>query len=204
MADDHTIVRQGLRQLLSLDPQIEVVAEAASGTDALEYLRQRPADVVVLDITMPGRNGLDTLKDIKRLHPRIAVIVLSMHPMDQYAVRVIKAGAAGYIPKEAAPNELLTAIRGAARGEKYITPDVAALLADYVEHRVGGKPHESLSDREFDVMRMIALGKSIGEIAEELRLSAKTISTYKSRVMEKTGLGSNAEIVRYSIEHALI
>ncbi len=193
-----------MRQLLSLDPQIEVVSEASSGIDTLEYLRQHPADVVVLDITMPGRNGLDTLKDIKRLYPKIAVIVLSMHPMDQYAVRVIKAGASGYITKEAAPDELLDAIRKAYRGEKYISADVAELLAEYVEHRVGGKPHESLSDREFDVMRMIALGKSIGEIAEELNLSAKTISTYKSRVLEKTGLGSTAEIARYSVEHSII
>jgi two-component system, NarL family, invasion response regulator UvrY len=204
LADDHTIVRQGLKQLLTLDPDIQIVFEAQNGNEVLEFVRSYPVDVVVLDITMPGRNGLETLKELKRLSPHIAVIVLSMHPLDQYAVRVLKAGAAGYITKESAPEELVDAIRRASRGERYISPPVAALLADYVEQRPSDHPHELLSDREFEVLRLIASGKGITQIADELHLSVKTVSTYKSRVVEKTGLSSTAEITRYAIEHRIV
>lgn len=192
-----------MRQLLNLEPQIEVVFEAGTGTEVLDYVRTNPVDVAVLDITMPGRNGLETLKELKRLHPNIAVLVLSMHPTDQYAVRVLKAGASGYVSKESAPDELVTAIKRSYRGEKFITPEVAEMLADYVEHGVAENPHESLSDREFEVFRMIALGKGVTQIADELNLSVKTISTYKSRITEKMNLSTTAEIARYSIEHGL-
>ena len=204
IADDHTILRRGLKQLLDEDPNIEVVFEAQNGNEVLEYVRHDPVDVIVLDITMPGRNGLETLKELKRAAPRIAVIVLSMHPKDQYAVRVLKGGAAGYISKESAPEELVDAIRKAYRGEKYISPDVADLLADYVGHEIPEEPHKLLSDREFEVLVLIASGKSMTQIADELSLSIKTVSTYKTRVGEKTGLSSTADMTRYSIEHGII
>ena len=204
IADDHNIVRQGLKQILNLDPEIEVSFEAKNGNEVLDFLREAEVDVVVLDITMPGRNGLETLKDLKRLYPAIAVIVLSMHPKDQYAVRVLKAGASGYITKESAPEELVDAIRKAYRGEKYISPDVAELLADYIEHGSPDQPHKLLSDREFEVLRLIASGKGITQIAHELNLSVKTVSTYRTRIVEKTGLATNSDITRYSIEHQLV
>ena len=204
IADDHTIVRQGLKQILNLDPQIEVSFEAKDGNEVLDFLRGAEVDVVVLDITMPGRNGLETLKDLKRLYPAISVIVLSMHPKDQYAVRVLKAGASGYITKESAPEELVDAIRKAYRGEKYISPDVAELLADYIERGTPDQPHKLLSDREFEVLRLIASGKGITQIANELNLSVKTVSTYRTRIVEKTGLTSNSDITRYSIENRLV
>ena len=204
IADDHTIVRQGLKQILNLDPQIEVSFEANNGNEVLDFLRDATVDVVVLDITMPGRNGLETLKEIKRLYPTVAVIVLSMHPKDQYAVRVLKAGASGYITKESAPEELVSAIRKAYRGEKYISPDVAEMLADYIEHGAVDQPHKLLSDREFEVLRLIASGKGITQIANELNLSVKTVSTYRTRIVEKTGLSTNSDITRYSIEHQLV
>jgi DNA-binding NarL/FixJ family response regulator len=187
-----------------MDPQIQVVFEAETGNEVLEYIRASPVDVVILDITMPGRNGLETLKELKRLAPQIAVVVLSMHPLEQYALRVLKAGAAGYISKESAPEELVDAIRRAYRGDRHISPAVAALLADFVERRPSDHPHELLSDREFEVLKMIASGKGITQIADELNLSVKTVSTYKSRIVEKTGLSSTAEITRYALEHGLI
>jgi two-component system, NarL family, invasion response regulator UvrY len=204
LADDHTIVRRGLVQLLSLEPQVTVAYEANDGNEALRYLRAHAVDVVIIDISMPGRSGLEILKEIKRQRPKVAVIVLSMHPADQYAVRVLKAGAAAYITKESAPEVLIDAIRKASRGDRYISPEVAELLADFVEHGTSDEPHKGLSDREFEVLRLIASGKAITEISEELCISVKTVSTYKSRITEKTGLGSPAEMTRYSMEHGLI
>ena len=196
--------RRGLVQLLSLEPQVAVIHEAEDGSQALAHIRDHSVDVIILDISMPGRNGLDILKDIKRLQPHVAVIVLSMHSADQYAVRVLKAGASAYITKESAPEVLIDAIRKAARGERYISPDVAELLADFVEHGPSDEPHKLLSDREFEVLRLIASGNAITEIGEKLCLSVKTISTYKSRITEKTGLSSAADMARYAIEHGLI
>lgn len=204
LADDHTIVRRGLKQLLDLDPRMEVCFEAKNGNEVLGFVRESPVDVVVLDITMPGRNGLETLKEIKRIQPRISVLVLSMHPRDQYAIRVIKAGAAGYISKESAPEELVDAIVKAYRGEKYIGPKVAELLADYVEHGSADEVHTMLSDREYEVFCHLAAGKGITEISREMNLSVKTISTYRARTLEKTGLSSNSEITRYAINRSLI
>ncbi len=203
IADDHTIVRHGLRQILTVEPDITIAGEAQNGNEVLAIVSKTDVNVVVLDITMPGRNGLETLKELRRQYPAIAVIVLSMHPKDQYAVRVLKAGAVGYITKESAPEELVTAIRKAHRGERYISTDVAELLADYVEHGSAGEPHKLLSDREFEVMKLIASGKGITQIANELSLSIKTVSTYKSRITEKTGLISNSDITRYAIENNL-
>ncbi len=204
LADDHTIVRRGLVQLLSLEPEITVTYEAEDGSQALAYIRDHPVDVVILDVSMPGRSGLEILKEIKSLRPDIAVIVLSMHPANQYAVRVLKAGASTYVTKESAPEVLIDAIKKAARGERYISPEVAELLADFVEHGRLDEPHKALSDREFEVLRLIASGKGITEIGEELCLSVKTISTYKARITEKTGLSSVADMTRYVIKYRLI
>lgn len=204
IADDHTIVRHGLKQIVDSEPQMETIGEAKNGNEVLELARKVPIDVVVLDISMPGRNGLETLKDLKREFPSIGVIVLSMHPKDQYAVRVLKAGAAGYITKESAPEELVNAIKKAYRGEKYISPDVAELLADYIERNKSDSPHELLSDREYEVFCHIARGKNVTQISEELFLSVKTISTYRTRILEKTGMSTNAQITRYCIENKLV
>jgi len=205
IADDHTIVRHGLKQIVDAEPDMATVGEAKNGNEVIELVRKTPVDIVVLDISMPGRNGLETLKDLKREQPAIAVIVLSMHPKDQYAVRVIRAGAAGYLTKEDAPEELVSAIKKAYRGEKYISPDVAELLADYVERgSAGDAPHKLLSDREYEVFCEIGKGKNLTQISEELFLSVKTISTYRSRIMEKSGMTTNAEITRYCIEHKLV
>jgi len=204
IADDHTIVRHGLRQILNVDQDIATVGEAQNGNEVLEFLAANKVDVTVLDISMPGRNGLETLKEIHRLHPNVQVVVLSMHPKDQYAVRILKAGASAYVSKESAPEELVHAIRKAFTGHKYITPDIAEMLANYVQQGEMDEPHRSLTDRELEVFSMIAAGKSISQIANELNLSIKTISTYKTRITEKTGLASTADITRYSIERGLL
>lgn len=204
IADDHSIVRYGLKQLLLSEPDINVAGEAQNGNEVLEILRFKKVDVIVLDITMPGRNGLETLKELRRVYPDISVIVLSMHPKDQYAVRVVAAGAASYITKEAAPDELVMAIRKSFRGERYISSDVAELLAEYVSHGAPEVLHQILSDRELEVFRLLATGKGITQISDDLNLSVKTVSTYKSRIVEKTGLSSISEITRYAIENHLL
>jgi DNA-binding NarL/FixJ family response regulator len=205
IADDHTIVRHGLREILNSEADITTVAEAATGQEVVDLVRSRLVDVVLLDITMPGRNGLDVLKELRRTHPKIAVIVLSMHPKDQYGVRVIKAGAASYISKESAPEELVNAIRTAYRGEKYITPDLADLLARHIEQGLAvEEPHKLLSDREYEVMCYIASGRGLTEISKLMNLSVKTVSTYRTRIIEKTGLGSNADMTRYAMQHSLL
>ncbi|HTK37925.1 MAG TPA: response regulator transcription factor [Pyrinomonadaceae bacterium] len=203
IVDDHTIVRHGLAQIVTAEGDMTVLGEAQNGDEALELVARSTPDVVVLDITMPGRNGLETLKEIKRRQPDVSVIMLSMHPKDQYAVRVLKAGASGYITKESAPEELVVAIRKAYSGGKYISPDVAELLASYIGHDSSEEPHRRLSDREFEVFRQIATGKSISQISADLNLSVKTVSTYRTRILEKTGFTSNADIVKYCIENAL-
>ncbi|MFT3745641.1 MAG: response regulator transcription factor [Pyrinomonadaceae bacterium] len=204
LADDHTIVRHGLRQLLEKDKDITVVGEAANGNEVFELLRVQKVDVIVLDISMPGRNGLETLKDLRRLYPQIPVIMLSMHPSDQYAVRVLKAGAVAYLTKESAPSELADAIRKVYTGEKYITAEVGTILADFVGKGTGDEPHKALSDREFEVFCLIGAGNGLTQIASRMNLSVKTISTYRTRIIEKTRLANNAEITRYAIQHGLV
>jgi two-component system invasion response regulator UvrY len=203
LADDHAIVRGGLKQILESDPEMRVVFEASNGNEAIEFVRENSVDVVVMDITMPGRNGLEALKDIKRFKPMLPVIVLSMHPQEQYAVRVLKAGAAGFISKESAPDELISAIKKAFQGGKYISSEVAELLALHIENDRVDEPHKLLSDREFDVFLMIARGKSLTEIANQLQISIKTVSTYRSRIIEKTALPTNASITTYCVQHGL-
>lgn len=204
IADDHAVVRQGLRKIIDEDVSMNVVGEASNGAEALDLVREDDIDVVILDISMPGRNGLETLKEIKRLNPTLAVIMLSIHPEDQYAVRAFRAGAAGYMTKESAPEELVEAIKKAYRGGKYISPTVAELLADHVETKTSDEPHTTLSDREYEVFNLLASGKTVGHIASDLNLSVKTISTYRTRILEKMGMSTNAELTRYAIDYNLI
>ena len=204
IADDHTVVRQGLKQILSDDPQLSVVGEAADGNEVLTALETLSVDALVLDITMPGRNGLDVLKEVKRKRPALPVLVLSMHPEDQFAIRILRAGAAGYITKESAPEELVGALRKVCSGGKYVSPQLAERLAVFIGDETTRPPHEKLSDREFEVLRMLALGKTVTEVAEELLLSVKTVSTYRSRVLEKMKMTSNAELTRYALQNELI
>jgi len=204
IADDHTVVRQGLKQILSTDPQLSVVAEAANGNEVLRALEHTKVDVLILDITMPGRNGLDVLKEIKRMKSSLPILVLSMHPEDQFAIRVLRAGADGYITKESAPEELVGALRKVCNGGKYVSAELAEKLAVFIEDQKGVSPHEKLSDREFEVLRMLALGKTVTEVADELLLSVKTVSTYRSRVLDKLKMSTNAELTRYALQNNLI
>ena len=204
IADDHAIVREGLKQILSESPDLVVVAEASSGQEVLEKISKNDLDLVVLDIAMPGRGGLDILKEIKTQKPRLPVLMLSMYPEEQYAIRVLKSGASGYLTKESAPSELVMAIRQISQGKKYISPSLAEKLAIDLEVSPDKLPHEILSDREYQVMCMIASGKTLKEIADGLSLSIKTISTYRSRILEKMNMKTNAELTHYAIKNNLV
>jgi len=204
IADDHAIVREGLKQILSESPDLVVVAEASSGQEVLEKISKNDLDLVVLDIAMPGRGGLDILKEIKTQRPRLPVLMLSMYPEEQYAIRVLKSGASGYLTKESAPSELVMAIRQISQGKKYISPSLAEKLAIDLEINPDKMPHEILSDREYQVMCMIASGKTLKEIADGLSLSIKTISTYRSRILEKMNMKTNAELTHYAIKNNLV
>jgi DNA-binding NarL/FixJ family response regulator len=204
IADDHAIVREGLKQILSESPDLVVVAEASSGQEVLEKISKSDLDLVVLDIAMPGRGGLDILKEIKTQRPRLPVLMLSMYPEEQYAIRVLKSGASGYLTKESAPTELVMAIRQISQGKKYISPSLAEKLAIDLELSPDKLPHEILSDREYQVMCMIASGKTLKEIADGLSLSIKTISTYRSRILEKMNMRTNAEVTHYAIKNNLV
>jgi len=203
IVDDHAIVRRGLRALLSDEFRGAAFGEASDARQALEQLRKKEWDVVLLDITLPGKSGLDLLKELKAEWPRLPVLVLSGHPEDQFAVRVLKAGAGGYMSKDSVPEELAKAIRKILAGGRYVSPALAEKLALGVKKDLTRTPHETLSDREYDVMSRIASGKTVTEIADELSLSAKTISTYRARVLEKIGVRNSAEIVQYAIRNGL-
>ena len=203
VADDHPIVRQGLKQILSEYPDMTVADEAGTGKEVLVKVGKKDFDIVLLDISMPGRNGLDILKELKVKKPKLPVLVLSIYPEDQYAVRVLKLGAAGYLTKESVPEDLVAAIRKVARGRKYVSNSLAEKLATDLEINAEKAPHENLSDREYQVMSMIASGKRLKEVAEELSLSIKTISTYRSRIMEKMNMRNNAELIRYALQNGL-
>ena len=204
IADDHAVVRQGLKQILAGIPELSSVGEADNGESALDKVRAENWDVLVLDMSMPGRGGLDILKDIRRERPQTRVLVLSMHPEDQFAVRLLKAGASGYLTKETAPEELITAVRKVMTGGKYVSATLAEKLAFDVDRDADQPLHETLSDREFQVLRMMASGQTVQQIADELLLSAKTISTYRARVLEKLKLKSNAELIYYAIQNRLV
>ncbi len=204
IADDHAIVRQGLKQIVSETADIQLAGEAADGYETLRLVRGGTCDVLVLDINMPGINGFDILRALKQERPDLPVLVLSIHAEDQYAVRCLKAGAAGYLTKESAPEELVRAIRQVVAGGKYVSRGLAESLAMRL-NETGDRPrHETLSDREFQVLQLMGAGKSPTEIAAALSLSVKTVSTYRARMLEKLMLKSSAEIIQYAIQHRLV
>lgn len=203
LADDHAIVRAGLRELLSATGDIEIAGEATNGHEALAAVRQGGFDVLVLDMSMPGRSGIELIKLVKSERPTLRVLVLTMHSEQQYAVRAVRAGASGYLTKETAADELVAAIRRIAGGGAYVTPETAERLVLDAGADSHEEPHRRLSDREFEVFRKIVAGCSVTDIATELKLSVKTISTHKARILEKMRLSSQAELVRYAVEHGL-
>lgn len=204
IADDHAVVRHGLRLILSTEPDIELVGAVSDGEELLAVLDTTPCDVVVLDVRMPGMTGLVALPLIKARHPEVNCVVLSIYPEDQFAIRALKAGASGYLTKETAPDELVDAIRKASQGRRYVSPALAEQLA---EHVAGGSAQPALSaltEREEEVMRAIATGRTVSEIAEELNLSVKTVSTHRTHILDKLGLRNNAEIMRYALDQGLV
>ena len=204
IVDDHAILRAGINQIICATDDIEVISEAQNGAEAIKLSRQLDADVMLLDISMPDRNGMEVLKYIKGENSHIAVLMLSMHMEEQYAVRALKSGAAGYLCKQSASSDLLNAIRTVAKGKKFITPEVAEILADQVGMEKPQSPHETLSDREYQTMVMISSGLSVGEIADQLSLSVKTVSMYRTRLLEKMHLRHNAELTHYAIKNNLV
>lgn len=204
IADDHPIVREGLRRIASAGVGISVTGEAATAPEIFRLLAQAAVDVVLLDVSMPGSTFVETLQALRAQHPSIKVLVLSVHPEDQWAVRALRAGAAGYLTKDHSPDQLVEAIRRVARGGKYVSEQLAERLAGLVDHGRPRAPHELLSDREFEVLRALGSGMAVKDVAEQLNLSAKTISTYRARLLEKMGLRSRADLVRYVVEHELL
>lgn len=204
IADDHVLFREGLKQILGKHRDLRVIDEAGSGNEAMQKILHSSCDVVILDISMPGRSGLDILAEIRKVKPDLPVLIVSMHPEDQYAVRVLRAGASGYLTKESAASELISAIHKVSSGGRYISPSVAERLADAIENDRAEAPHHALSNREFQVMRMLATGKTLREIAEDLILSEKTITTYRARILEKMDLRNNVELSHYAIKHKLL
>ena len=204
VADDHPIVRAGLVNIINSDPDVCVAAEASTCRETLEKVRSESYDLLVLDITMPDGSGLDVLKEVARTQPKLAVLMLSIHPGEQYAIRTLKAGAWGYLTKNSAPDELVDAVKTIIRGRKYISPGLAEYLAAELSNESDKLPHEMLSDREYEVMLMLAGGKSNKQIAVLLQLSEKTISTHRARIWQKMGVGSNAELARHAVENGLL
>ena len=204
VADDHAVVRQGIKQIVADAPDMQVVDEASSGPEVLNKVKGNDYDLVLLDVTMPGSSGLQTLAELKSLRPELRVLILSIHPEEQYALRALKLGASGYLTKESAPTELLTAIRQASLGTTYVSSSLAKQLAWQLVHGGGKLLHQTLSDREYEVLCMIASGKTVKEIAEELCLAAKTIGTYRTRLLKKMGMKNDAELIRYAILNQLV
>jgi len=203
IADDHTIVREGLKQLLSASKDFTIVGEACNGHEVIARTRELEFDVLLLDMSMPGRSGIELIRQIKSEKPRLRILVLSMHEEEQYAVRAIRAGASGYLTKETASAQLLSALRKVAAGGVFITPGVAEQLALGAMPHAEGSPHSTLSNREFQVMGMLVAGKSITEIAGNLNLSVKTVSTHKARLMQKMGMTSQTDLIRYALDNNL-
>lgn len=203
IADDHELMREGLKMLLAEQKDICIVAEAANGDEVIQLLKQKKFDVLLLDISMPGRNGLEVLHQIKRKKTKLPVLMLSVFPEEQYAIRALRSGAAGYLTKASATSELIEAIRKVAEGERYITTSIAENLAKAIGVDYEQPAHELLSNREYEVMRLIAQGHSVKEISERLQLSVKTISTYRRRILDKMRAKNNADIIRYALEHQI-
>jgi two-component system invasion response regulator UvrY len=204
IADDHSIVRKGLRQILLEGFPNAIIEEVPDAEEMIRKIMQGEWSVVISDLSMPGRNGLEALQQIKQINPKLPVLILSIHPEEQYALRVLKAGASGYLSKDMAPDELVNAVHRVMLGKKYITASIAEKLASQLDQDSIKSLHETLSDREFSVLKMLATGKSVSEIAETLFLSVTTVSTYRSRILAKMNLKSNADLTLYSIEHKLI
>lgn len=204
VADDHTVVRRGLRQILLEGFPGALIEEVADAEDLVKQVMKSEWDVVISDLSMPGRSGLDALQQIKQLRSHLPVLILSIHPEEQYALRVLKAGASGYLSKDMAPDELVIAVQKVMLGKKYITASVAEKLAAALDKDPDKEPHEQLSDREFSVLKMLAAGRSVSEIAETLFLSVTTVSTYRARILAKMNLKNNADLTLYSIEHKLL
>lgn len=204
IADDHAIVREGLKQVLAAAPDLSIVAEAQNGHEVLQRVRELEFEMLLLDMSMPGRSGIELIKQVRSEKPRLRILVLSMHQEEQYAVRAIRAGASGYLTKESAPAQLVSAIRKVAGGGAFVSSEVAEQLALEAMPQTDGPPHGRLSDREFQIFLALATGKSVTDIAKELTLSVKTVSTHKARLMEKMNLANPAELVRYALHHRLI
>lgn len=204
IVDDHAIVRHGLRQVVSESEDIKVAAEAGNSQEAIRLLREMEFDMVLLDISLPDKNGIETLKQIKRDRPNLPVIMLTMHAEDEFGVRALKAGASGYLTKQSAHDQLLTAVRQVASGRRYISQELAEELVRSIGEPAGKRPHELLSDREFDTLRLLASGKSLSEIAQMFSISPKTVSVYRTRLLEKMKLKNNAEIAHYAVKNGLI
>ena len=201
LVDDHAIVREGIRRIIDDTPGITIFSEASTGEGALELIKKKKYDLVILDISMPGKNGLQTLKEIKKYNEKLPVLMLSMHAEEQYAMRAIKAGASGYLTKESASDQLVSAIRKIHDGRKYISAGVAELLVTDIYHDDEKHPHEYLSDREFEIFKLIIRGNSAKIIAANLSISDKTVSTYRSRIMKKMDMHSTADLIHYAIEN---
>lgn len=204
VADDHAIVRKGLKQILLDEFPFGEIEECSNAEELLQKANEGKWDVIISDISMPGRSGLEALHQIRLTHPRLPVLILSMHPEEQYAIRALKAGASGYCSKDQAHEELVKAVRKVLTGKKYITPSLAETLADQLEEENESEPYKRLSDREFDVFKFLAAGKSVSEIADILSLSTTTISTYRARVLSKMNFKTNADLIRYALENKLI
>ena len=205
VSDDHAVLRAGAKEIVLRGFQDAICGEAANGEQVLEQVKKQKWDLVILDVTMPGRSGVEILGELKRLQPKLPVLVLSMHPEDQYGKRMLRAGASGYMNKDVAPDELINAIRKVLAGGRYVSPTLAEKLAmDLNTRDTGRPPHEALSEREFEVLRMIASGKAVGDIAEEIHLSVATVSTYRARILLKMSMNTTAELIRYAIENRLV
>ncbi|MEY4208696.1 MAG: hypothetical protein RLZZ20_1848 [Pseudomonadota bacterium] len=204
IADDHALIREGLKQIIGDSGEFVVTAESDTGVAALRYMREQMLDLVLLDISLPDRNGIEVLKQARSEIPDLPILMLSMHREDQYALRAIRAGAAGYLNKQSAPDELITAMRTVAAGRKYISPTLAQALADHIDQGSLQTVHSALSDREFQTLVMIASGKTVSQIASELSLSVKTISMYRSRLLQKMRMQNNAQLTHYALSHQLV
>jgi two-component system, NarL family, invasion response regulator UvrY len=204
IVDDHAIVREGLNRIIAAEKDMQVAGMAKDGNEVIRVMLETDIDVVVLDISMPGKSGLDLIKDLKQVQPMVKILMLSMYPEERFAMRSIKAGASGYLTKEMAPEEIVNAVRTIYAGRKYITPALADIIADELQNPSEKVPHELLSDREFEVLCMLAIGKPVVEIAASLSLSESTVSTYRMRILQKMGLKTNSDLIHYGIEHGLV
>jgi DNA-binding NarL/FixJ family response regulator len=204
IADDHAIVRRGLREILSETPDIMVGGEAATAQDVTQLVREQRWSVVLLDLSLPGGTGLELLAELRRDHPEIPVLILTVQPEDQYAVRAIRAGAAGFLTKESAPERLIDAVRKVAGGGRYVSPGLAETLASVLAGDSKQAPHEQLSNREFEIFKMLGSGRTVSQIAQELSLSVKTVSTHRTRILKKMGMKTNAELTHYAVRNGIV